>query len=106
MGDFASELTITGPWRSPVQMLQEQAGGKGATVHDGDTAADMGLAGAPIEGCTHFSQFDPLAVAKLDPHVDATVAIRVSLLRDDLVFLVENSEIENTVGVRIALLAH
>lgn len=63
MGGFHTELTITGPWRSPAQMLQEQAGGKGATVHDDDTAAELGLAGAPIEGCTHFSQFDPLAVA-------------------------------------------
>jgi hypothetical protein len=63
MGSFTTELTVTGPWRSPIQMLQEQGGGKGATVHEGETAADLGLAGAPIEGCTHFSQFDPLAVA-------------------------------------------
>jgi hypothetical protein len=60
---FATELTVTGPWRSPAQMLQEQAGGKGATVHEGETAAALGLAGAPIEAPTHFSQFDPLAVA-------------------------------------------
>ena len=31
-------------------------------MHDGDTAASLGLTGAPIEGPTHFSQFDPLAV--------------------------------------------
>lgn len=60
---FDTELTLTGPWRAPAQMLQEQAGGKGATVHEGDTAAALGLAGAPIEAPTHFSQFDPLAVA-------------------------------------------
>ncbi|MGH9271117.1 MAG: hypothetical protein ACRDZ2_07575 [Ilumatobacteraceae bacterium] len=32
------------------------------SVHDGDTATSLGLGGAPIEGPTHFSQFDPLAV--------------------------------------------
>jgi hypothetical protein len=31
-------------------------------VHDVETAAKLGLAGAPIEGPTHFSQIDPLAV--------------------------------------------
>jgi hypothetical protein len=60
---FDTELTLTGPWRHPAQMLQEQAGGKGATVHEGETAAALGLAGAPIEAPTHFSQFDPLAFA-------------------------------------------
>jgi hypothetical protein len=32
-------------------------------VHDDATAASLGLAGAPIEAPTHFSQFDPLAFA-------------------------------------------
>jgi hypothetical protein len=32
-------------------------------VHDADSAAALGLIGAPIEGPTHFSQVDPLAVA-------------------------------------------
>jgi hypothetical protein len=32
-----------------------------ASVHDTETAASVGLAGAPIEGPTHFSQFDPIA---------------------------------------------
>jgi hypothetical protein len=32
-------------------------------VHDQSTADTLGLAGAPIEGPTHFSQFDPLAYA-------------------------------------------
>ena len=63
---FPTEITLTGPWRAPVQMLQEQAGGKGATVHEGETAAALGLTGAPIEAPTHFSQFDPLAVALWD----------------------------------------
>jgi hypothetical protein len=60
---FDTELTVTGPLRSPAQMLAEQLTGGHASVHDADAAASMGLAGAPIEGPTHFSQFDPLAVA-------------------------------------------
>ncbi|MDQ1396386.1 MAG: hypothetical protein QOG64_1645 [Acidimicrobiaceae bacterium] len=60
---FDTEITVTGPVRSPAQMLAEQAVDGHASVHDGDTAASLGLAGAPIEGPTHFSQFDPLAVA-------------------------------------------
>jgi hypothetical protein len=53
--------TITGPERQPKQMLADQAYDGHASVHDGDVAEDLGLAGAPIEGPTHFSQFDPLA---------------------------------------------
>ena len=60
---FATEITLTGPFRSPAQMLQHQVVGGHASVHDADEAAALGLAGAPIEGPTHFSQFDPLAVA-------------------------------------------
>src|SRR3954469_16182690 len=32
-----------------------------ASIHDAGTADELGLAGAPIEAPTHFSQFDPLA---------------------------------------------
>jgi hypothetical protein len=60
---FATEITLTGPVRSPAQMLAEQSYDGHPSVHDGDTAASLGLTGAPIEGPTHFSQFDPLAVA-------------------------------------------
>jgi hypothetical protein len=60
---FDTEITLTGPLRSPAQMLAEQEVGGHASVHDAAAAASMGLAGAPIEGPTHFSQFDPLAVA-------------------------------------------
>ena len=59
---FATEVTVTGPWRSPAQMLADQVIGDHASVHDEGMAASVGLAGAPIEGPTHFSQFDPLAV--------------------------------------------
>lgn len=52
----------TGPWRAPVQMLAEQAYDGHTSVHDEQTASTLGLAGAPIEGPTHFSQIDPLAV--------------------------------------------
>lgn len=64
---FDTEITIagdtlTGPVRSPAQMLAEQDLGGHTSVHDDATADKLGLAGAPIEGPTHFSQFDPLAV--------------------------------------------
>ena len=41
-------------------MLAEQSYGGHTSVHDEETAASLDLAGAPIEGPTHFSQFDPL----------------------------------------------
>jgi hypothetical protein len=54
--------TTVGPWREPAQMLAEQEYAGHTSVHDDATAAELGLAGAPIEGPTHFSQIDPLAV--------------------------------------------
>ena len=53
---------LVGPLRMPAQMLAEQEYAGHTSVHDDETAAKLGLAGAPIEGPTHFSQFDPLAV--------------------------------------------
>jgi hypothetical protein len=64
---FDTELTLTGPQRAPAQMLAEQEVDGHASVHDGETAASLGLTGAPIEGPTHFSQFDPMAVALWGP---------------------------------------
>jgi hypothetical protein len=64
---FATEITLTGPLRSPAQMLAEQEIGGHSSVHDQATAAKLGLLGAPIEGPTHFSQFDPLAVTLWGP---------------------------------------
>src|SRR3954466_15522691 len=61
MAAFETPITLTGPFRGPIQMLQEQSNEGRKSVHDGDTAATLGLLGAPIEGPTHFSQFDPLA---------------------------------------------
>ncbi len=54
--------TLSGPFRAPAQMLHDQEYGGHASVHDDAEAAKLGLAGAPIEGPTHFSQFDALAV--------------------------------------------
>ena len=62
---FATPFTVTGPARQPRQMLDGQQYGGHASVHDAVVADNLGLAGAPIEGPTHFSQFDPLAVAGL-----------------------------------------
>ncbi len=60
---FTTPTTLTGPARRPRQMLTDQSHGGHASVHDTGTADGLGLAGAPIEGPTHFSQFDPLAFA-------------------------------------------
>ncbi len=54
----------TGPLRHPAQMLATQTYDDHLSVHDEANAAALGLAGAPIEGPTHFSQFDPLAHAR------------------------------------------
>jgi hypothetical protein len=55
---------LRGPLRRPAQMLADQEYAGHTSVHDDATAAALGLAGAPIEGPTHFSQVDPLAVAR------------------------------------------
>ena len=66
---FATEIShdgdrLIGPMRAPAQMLAEQEYAGHTSVHDDETAAKLGLAGAPIEGPTHFSQIDPLAVER------------------------------------------
>lgn len=55
--------SLVGPFRAPRQMLAEQEYDGHTSVHDDATADRLGLPGAPIEGPTHFSQFDPLAFA-------------------------------------------
>jgi hypothetical protein len=64
---FDTPITLTGPWRSPRQMLDEQVYDGHTSVHDEETAAKLGLTGAPIEGPTHFSQVDPLAALRWGP---------------------------------------
>ena len=44
-------------------MLSEQSFEGRKSVHDAESAAKLGLKGAPIEGPTHFSQFEPLAAS-------------------------------------------
>jgi hypothetical protein len=60
---FDTEITLTGPWRSPAQMLADQRVDGNTSAHDGATAASVGLTGPPIEAPTHFSQLDPLGAA-------------------------------------------
>lgn len=57
----ADDGVLTGPSRGPKQMLGDQEYDGHASLHDDSVADGLGLAGAPIEGPTHFSQFDPLA---------------------------------------------
>jgi hypothetical protein len=57
---FDSEITLTGPFRSPAQMLASQLIRGRASLHDESVANTLGIQGAPIEGTTHFSQFEPL----------------------------------------------
>ncbi len=51
---------INGPFRKPLQMLAEQEYDGHLSIHDDNQAQELGFNGAPIEGPTHFSQFDPL----------------------------------------------
>jgi len=62
MNFFDTEVTLSGEWRAPHQMLDAQVIRGGKSLHDGDVAKSLGIGGAPIEAPTHFSQFDPLAV--------------------------------------------
>ncbi len=58
---FDTPTHICGSLRSPKQMLAEQEYGGHVSIHDDSTAEKMGFqAGGPIEGPTHFSQFEPL----------------------------------------------
>ena len=62
---FTTELLesgnlLTGPWRSPKQMLHAQVYDSHASIHDDATAQKLGFQGGTIEGPTHFSQFAPL----------------------------------------------
>jgi len=57
---FESPVLLTGPWRSPRQMLNDQVYDGHSSIHDDATAEKLGFSGAPIEGPTHFSQFVPL----------------------------------------------
>ncbi len=58
--DFDTPITVSGPLRSPRQMLAEQSYSGHTSIHDDETASKLGLQGGAIEGPTHFSQFEPL----------------------------------------------
>lgn len=53
---------ISGPLRAPANMLIEQEYGGHKSIHDDAEAERLGFKAGPIEGPTHFSQFDPLLV--------------------------------------------
>ncbi|WP_341888554.1 hypothetical protein [Variovorax sp. YR752] len=53
-------LGLCGPLRQPRQMLADQTYDNHKSIHDDATAENLGLRAGPIEGPTHFSQFDPL----------------------------------------------
>ena len=57
---FAERPNLCGPLRQPRQMLADQTYDGHKSIHDDAMAADLGLRAGPIEGPTHFSQFDPL----------------------------------------------
>jgi hypothetical protein len=57
---FVERPALCGPLRQPHQMLAEQTYDGHKSIHDDAMAADLGLRAGPIEGPTHFSQFDPL----------------------------------------------
>ena len=62
-GITAQEGVLSGPYRSPKQMLAVQAYDGHASIHDDSTAQKLGFKGGTIEGPTHFSQFAPLGYA-------------------------------------------
>lgn len=57
---FATPLCLAGPFREPRQMLGDQEYGGHASIHDDAMAEKLGFRAGPIEGPTHFSQFQPL----------------------------------------------
>jgi hypothetical protein len=57
---FDTPMVLSGPLRSPKQMLAQQEYDGHASLHDDGMAQGLGFKAAPIEGPTHFSQFDPL----------------------------------------------
>ena len=57
---FPDPPALCGPLRRPRQMLAEQRYDGHKSIHDDATAERLGLRAGPIEGPTHFSQFQPL----------------------------------------------
>ena len=57
---FTQTPSLCGPLRKPHQMLADQKYDGHKSIHDDAMAEGLGLRAGPIEGPTHFSQFDPL----------------------------------------------
>ncbi|MDM0015688.1 hypothetical protein QTH87_24835 [Variovorax sp. J22P168] len=57
---FSTPAALCGPLRQPRQMLADQQFDGHKSIHDDAMADSLGLRAGPIEGPTHFSQFDPL----------------------------------------------
>ncbi|MBB3889933.1 hypothetical protein GGQ61_000630 [Phenylobacterium haematophilum] len=57
---FDTPLSLAGPLRKPAQMLADQEYGGHTSIHDDAMAEKLGFRAGPIEGPTHFSQFQPL----------------------------------------------
>ncbi len=57
---FETPLVLSGPFRAPRQLLAHQTYGGHSSIHDDTMAQKLGLKAGPIEGPTHFSQYDPL----------------------------------------------
>ena len=51
---------LSGDFLSPIQLLNDQKYDGHKSLHDEAMAESLGFSGAPIEGCTHLSQFVPL----------------------------------------------
>lgn len=51
---------LKGPLRSPINLLVEQKYGGHKSLHDDAEAARLGIKAGPVEGPTHFQQFEPL----------------------------------------------
>jgi len=60
---FSDPPALCGPLRRPRQMLADQRYDGHKSIHDDAMAERLGLRAGPIEGPTHFSQFDPLLYA-------------------------------------------
>ena len=50
------QAAITGEWRRPVNTAAHQKG----SIHDDDTATDLGFRGGTVAGAIHMEQFPPL----------------------------------------------
>lgn len=57
---FTQSPLLCGVLRKPRQMLADQKYDGHKSIHDDAMAEGLGLRAGPIEGPTHFSQFDPL----------------------------------------------